>query len=174
MNTFYFDEKQSAIIQDLATQRAAMLAPQLPKGLSEFIAVCQIVAELNKEAVPVRDANTAHLDINMLDPLDSAAMTKAGLNPEKELGAYDPRASDPRCVHGITFKMPCAQCEKNWTDERLREAGDVNSLIPGKETALGDLALAEARKLSGANRAEPTEEEALPAYAGNRLDPDAI
>jgi hypothetical protein len=164
MNMFYFDEKQSAIIQDLATMRAATLAPQLPKGLSEFIAVCQIVAELNKETV-------VHLDINTLDPLDSAAMTKAGLNPEKELGAYDPRASDPRCVHGITFKMPCAQCEKDWTDERLREAEPEASI---GMTSLGRLALAEAQKLSGANRAEPTEEEALPAYAGNRLDPDAI
>lgn len=40
------------------------------------------------------------------------AMRREGLDPNKELGAMDPRALDPHCVHGISFTEDCPECNK--------------------------------------------------------------
>lgn len=38
------------------------------------------------------------------------AMRDAGLDPDKELGPHDPRASRPHCAHGRSFAEPCERC----------------------------------------------------------------
>lgn len=37
-------------------------------------------------------------------------MAEGGLDPMKELGPHDPRASRPRCVHGALFTEECSMC----------------------------------------------------------------
>jgi hypothetical protein len=49
------------------------------------------------------------------------AMEDAGLEPMKELGPHDPRASRPRCIHGKYFSEECPDCEKPMFMQRQSE-----------------------------------------------------
>ena len=40
-----------------------------------------------------------------------AQALEAGVSPSAELFRTDPRANDPRCVHGLRFAEPCDACE---------------------------------------------------------------
>jgi len=39
------------------------------------------------------------------------AVTREGIDPNKEFGHFDPRASEPKCVHGILFTEECTDCD---------------------------------------------------------------
>jgi len=39
------------------------------------------------------------------------AVTREGIDPNKEFGHFDPRASEPKCVHGVLFTEECTDCD---------------------------------------------------------------
>lgn len=71
--------------------------------LSEILAEFNSAEEVGAQPAPLSPRQTH-------SPDEIAAMEAVGLDPEKELGPYDPRASNPRCVHGRFFTEDCPDC----------------------------------------------------------------
>lgn len=51
---------------------------------------------------------------------EQQAALREGIDPIKELGPMDPRAFNPRCVHGKRFTENCEHCDKFATAEASR------------------------------------------------------
>jgi hypothetical protein len=89
------------------------------KPVPSFVHACRIVSELTEPTVPVstlaasmayeRGANPMGLSIDD-EPDMHAAASREGIDLERELGNFDPRANDPQCIHGVKFKDHCAAC----------------------------------------------------------------
>ena len=87
---------------------------------AEFLIAVRIVAELHDPiGVPARIEKGANpMGLTMLDPEMREAVLAEGVDPEKELGAHDPRANHPRCAHGRKFSEPCRDCSPPAGDPR--------------------------------------------------------
>jgi len=81
----------------------------------DFDTLCTIHALLTEEPRPTQDAISdlqrwRGRNGNALADIAYDEAARNGVDPHAELFAIDPRANDPRCIHGIAFKDPCDAC----------------------------------------------------------------
>lgn len=78
----------------------------------DLLIAARLLAELHEPTPSMRAALAPgeeraanHLGIDMIE-----AAQREGIDIEKELGAIDPRAKHPKCIHGRKFSEPCIDC----------------------------------------------------------------
>lgn len=79
---------------------------------AHFAHMCALLTQLQSLSV----GHVAPPRSQFLDGADfqNDLLTRAeGIDPDKELGEYDPRASTPVCVHNRKFTEPCPVCQGN-------------------------------------------------------------
>jgi hypothetical protein len=121
---YRFETDEAEFLLDLALiaciQRASDLdnagakgSPGHIKARDKLVLASRVIAELHCPT-PLPDIGTARLGAYM----GPAGANEMGLddppNPpdERTLGEFDPRALDPRCIHGVRFAEPCDKCAR--------------------------------------------------------------
>jgi len=111
------------------------------KPLPSFLMACRIICELQEPstvAAPSTEANSMQLSID--DGTKEAAHAE-GIDLEREIGVYDPRAFNPKCLHGRRLKdEPCDACTPP-------PGSAFEFKLGAEEQAALDAALAERRRI---------------------------
>ena len=120
MNTLNLSTYDNALVTDLVTRQIINIAkdfepidakkqPHTHAVIwQDFKSLCSILARLTDEPV----------ENKLIEKFYDAAMIDAahaeGIDWNKEMQQWDPRASRPRCVHGKYFTEPCEPCGDGW------------------------------------------------------------
>lgn len=74
---------------------------------ARMVSLMHALRETDPTAIPAAPARAFFDSAEMQNDMITRA---EGIDPEKELGAYDPRASNPVCVHNRRFNEACPLC----------------------------------------------------------------
>lgn len=115
---YRFTDAEVDMLMNLALHNAVVCAaeydgdragPQFEYNRADFLTACRIVAELHASSAPGAYMG-GPLHLSMDDDMREAAAAE-GVNVDKELSEFDPRANDPKCVHGRKRSEECQECK---------------------------------------------------------------
>jgi len=135
---YRFSADEAALLLEIMISRVADLARYLPEPTNKalFLQSCRIVAELHELYEPTAQPVTPEpggendMQLSMVDDL---------IPDDRRFDEVDPRASDPRCIHGVRFAVPCDKCAEP----------SIPFFVTDEEKAALDAALEERRQALG-------------------------
>src|SRR5271170_2201398 len=115
MKSYYFSDEEAELLMECAVQRSVEAGIESVDSViggldarAVFVRWCRIVAELHAPATlgaymgPQIDSETEQM---------REACRRERISYDKEMGPMDPRAFNPRCVHGKLRTEPCEKCD---------------------------------------------------------------
>ena len=119
MKSYNFSGEEAELLMECAVQRSVEAGIESVDSVmggrdarAVFVRWCRIVAELHAPA-PATLALGAYMGplIDSETEQMREACRREGISYDKEMGPMDPRAFNPRCVHGKLRTEPCEKCD---------------------------------------------------------------